>query len=705
MRPPPRLCLAETPPPQLPADLPTWQRVQQSWRQWRRLGAPRWVYKRIRDGFRPRFIGPVPAFQQQNPPPAGPLEAAARPEQFRLLIQKGVIGPHHGTPAHVSAWRLEPKRENGQPTGAWRFLFDGRKINSHTKKQKFRLQLPRDIPEQVVPGDHGITADIKDYFYAYSLAPGYRKFFSIRAPAVAHPDFPTDDPGHPDHDGAFQAYIPNSHWHYQAIPQGWCSSPRIAQKALKWFVRYLQGCGVGVILYVDDCLLIHNRAGLPRILQHFDWLLNSLGLCRHPSKGMSTPSSTLLFLGLMVHFPTATAPGKFSIPQHKLEALHTRIRRALMHAAQHSRWVPARAVAAIAGTCVSLRLASPFLTHFCGSLWHALRPSTAESRLRRRDPRWRWRQGVKLTHAATHDLKPLLALPLVWPEAPMTPPPTTSTLTTGASLTGYGAFIEVPTMHQPIPHLAGQWEHAHPPGDMTILELETVILAIRAFGTHIRGQRVRLMTDNLSVMYGVRKLYSPTQRIMEGLRRLVNQLRRFNIQLDAQHIRSEDNVLADRLSRIQSPSEFRYDPELREMAEQHFRVQATIDCFASSVSRQPNMPYHSRYADPNAAKIDTYVTSWRNEICWLTPPLSQVSATARKVRHEHCSGLLLHPVWPTAPWWVPLQLITLESIPIANLNDYIQRLPTNPAIPDVLRGNWQFQISFISGKVSSTHEQ
>ena len=703
MRPPPRLPLVEHPPLSLPASLPTWKRVQRSWRVWRRLGAPRWVCKRIREGFRPRFQGTVPAFNQRNPPPTGPLEAAARPEQFRLLIAKGVIAPRPtdlGPPQHVSAWRLEPKRENGQPTGAWRFLFDGRRINAHTRKQRFRLQLPRGIPEQVLQGDHGVTADIKDYFYAYSLAPAWRKFFTIRAPETAHAEFPTDDPMHPDHDGAYHAYIPGSYWHYQAIPQGWCSSPRIAQKALKWFVRYLQGCGVGVILYVDDCLLIHNRVGLPRILQHFDWLLNSLGLCRHPNKGMAIPSSTVLFLGLMVHFPTATTPGKFSIPGYKLNALHTRIRRTLQHAAQHARWVPARAVAAIAGTCVPLRLASPFLVHFCGSLWHALRPSPTETRLHRKDPRWRWRQGVKLTHEATADLKSLLVLPLVWSEAPMTPPPTTSTLTTGASLTGYGAFVDVPLLHQPIPHLAGQWEHEHPPGDMTILELETVIRAVQAFGDHLRGQQVRLMTDNLSVMYGVRKLYSPTARIMAGLRRLVEQLREFDIRLGAQHIRSIDNTLADRLSRIQSPAEFRYDPQLLQPAERQLQVKTTVDCFASSVCRQPSLRYHSRYADPEAAKVDTYVSSWRDDVCWLTPPISQLSSTIRKIRQDQGSGLLLHPIWPTAPWWVPLQLMTVDYMSIPDINSYIQRLPTNPTVPDVLRANWQFQISYVSGALS-----
>ena len=703
MRPPPRLSLVEHPPLSLPAALPTWQRVQRSWRVWRRLGAPRWVCKRIREGFRPRFTGPAPAFHQRNPPPAGPLEAAARPEQFRLLIAKGVITPRPapwGPPLHVSAWRLEPKRENGQPTGAWRFLFDGRRLNRHTKQQRFRLQLPRGIPEQVAPGDHGITADIKDYFYACSLAPAWRKYFTIRAPEAVHPSFPADDPQHPDHNGAFRAYIPGSCWHYQAIPQGWCSPPRIAQKSLKWFVRYLQGCGIGVILCVDDCLLIHNRADLPRILQHFDWMLNSLGLCRHPNKGMSIPSSTLLFLGLMVHFPTSSTPGKFSIPSYKLGALHTRIRRTLQHAAQHARWVPARAVAAIAGTCVSLRLASPLLVHFCGSLWHALRPSTTGSRLHRKDPRWRWRQGVKLTHAATNDLKSLLALPLVWSEAPMTPPPTTSTLTTGASLTGFGAFVDAPLLHQPIPHLAGQWEREHPPGGMTILELETVIRAIRAFGDHLRGQRVRLMTDNLSVMHGVRKLYSPTDRIMAGLRRLVEQLRAFDIRLDAHYIRSTDNILADRLSRIQPPPEFRCSPQLLQLAQRQLRVMATVDCFASPVSRQPSLPHHSRYADPTAATVDTYVSSWKDEVCWLTPPLSQMSPTVHKLRHDRGSGLLLHPIWPTAPWWVPLQLITLGYMSVPDIRQCIQRLPTNPTVPDVLRGNWRFQISYVNGNVN-----
>ena len=246
-------------------------------------------------------------------------------------------------------------------------------------------------------------------------------------------------------------------------------------------------------------------------------------------------------------------------------------------------------MAAVAGTCVSLRLAPPFLAHFCGSLWHALRPTGTETTIHRKDPRWRWRQGVRLTHAATNDLRSLLILPEIWAEAPMAPPPTTSILTTDASLTGFGAFVEVPTLHQPLPHLAGQWEQRHPSGDMTILELETVIRAAQAFGSHLRGQRVRLMTDNLSVMYGVRKLYSRTPRIMEGLRRLVNHLREFDLQLGAQHIRSEGNALADRLSRIQPPPEFRHHPALRRLAEESFQITTTTGCFASSVCRQPRL--------------------------------------------------------------------------------------------------------------------
>ena len=138
-------------------------------------------------------------------------------------------------------------------------------------------------------------------------------------------------------------------------------------------------------------------------------------------------------------------------------------------------------------------------------------------------------------------------------------------------------------------------------------------------------------------------------------------------------------MLADRLSRIQSPSELRHHPELRRLAEEWFPITTTTGCFASPVCRQPHLQYHSRYADPSAAKIDTCTTVWSHDVCWLAPPLSQIGSTIRKARQDRCTGILLHPVWPAAPWWAQLQFMTVDSMLAPDFPSHAQRLPTSPS--------------------------
>jgi hypothetical protein len=135
--------------------------------KWQDAGASVQVREWIRHGVAVPWLpgGPPPPFNdgiscRQLPKAQGEFLT----EEIARLKEKGVLRPVEDS-RWVSRAFLEPK-----PVG-WRLVIDLRTINSYCQKRSMKMETLRHLRFIAKPGDHWISFDLKDGFYALAIHP------------------------------------------------------------------------------------------------------------------------------------------------------------------------------------------------------------------------------------------------------------------------------------------------------------------------------------------------------------------------------------------------------------------------------------------------------------------------------------------------------------------------------------------------------
>lgn len=132
--------------------------------------------------------------------------------------------------------------------------------------------------------------------------------------------------------------------------------------------------------------------------------------------------------------------------------------------------------------------------------------------------------------------------------------------------------------------------------------------------------------------------------------------------LVASYISSEDNIHADRASRVKNvDTEWELSDQAYEKILKAFGSPC-IDLFASRINSKCDR-YCSRYPDRYAEPIDSLTISWGNEKFYAFPPFSLILPTLRKIVNDEATGIMVVPLWPTQPWY-PLFTSLLCQPPI-----------------------------------------
>ena len=219
------------------------------------------------------------------------------------------------------------------------------------------------------------------------------------------------------------------------------------------------------------------------------------------------------------------------------------------------------------------------------------------------------------------------------------------------------------------------WDPSDLQGDphINILELRAAKEALLALS--IPGDRVRFHIDNRSACAYIRhqggtKSTFLSQEAVDMWQQAISR----NITILTPHwISSKENAEADFLSRNDlSQWEFYLKPEIFKLIQNVFKIQPTLDAFASRETAQLSR-YMSWLPDKAAVAQDALLNEW-DHITYLFPPVPLLFKVLGKVKEQGILAILICPRWPSALWWTMLEEMLLQ--PLLSLPHYREALQT-----------------------------
>ena len=315
------------------------------------------------------------------------------------------------------------------------------------------------------------------------------------------------------------------------LPFGCKKSCQVFQALSDAVARMLERRNVTVINYLDDILIIsdtkqQNWLDLDTTIN----LLVSLGFDINWEK-VSPPSQCVNFLGVQIDSVDRT----LTLPPDKLSNL-----KQLITKWQVKKRASKKEILSLAGklnwACRVVRGGRTFLRRVI-DISAKLKANHHRTWLNlefRKDLEW-WSVGLSKFHGFTHFVDDI--------------PPPTQDLKTDACLVGGAGIFNSDWFYVNFKVDCPDYQDAH----INCLELLTVLIAARRWGHLWRQKHMRVWSDNSATVSAVNKGTSRSPLFMSCLRELFWLSIKHDFLLTACHIRGEDNVLADMVSRLHSP--------------------------------------------------------------------------------------------------------------------------------------------------------
>ncbi|CAO3594558.1 unnamed protein product [Absidia cylindrospora] len=129
-----------------------------------------------------------------------------------------------------------------------------------------------------------------------------------------------------------------------------------------------------------------------------------------------------------------------------------------------------------------------------------------------------------------------------------------------------------------------------------------------------------------------------------------------------QHIAGKDNVIADQLSRIRTPTyEWKLPKHQLHQLCRHWNFKPRIDAFASRINNRLPM-FWSQYPDPQAAATDAFRQIWPRTGLYLHPPWKLIPRVLDMIKiHKVKAAILITPYWPMQHWWPLVMELALDK--------------------------------------------
>ncbi|XP_075948231.1 uncharacterized protein LOC142950206 [Anarhichas minor] len=593
--------------------------------QWRACAVHPWVLSTISRGYRLQFGTKPPRFNGVLVSVAEGDSAHVLEDEVASLLNKRAIRAVPNEEAQrgfYSRYFLIPKKGGS----SLRPILDLRVLNKHLRKYTFRMLTHRGLCRSIRPGDWFVTIDLSDAYFHIAIYPAHRRFLRF----------------------AYQGRA----YEYLAIPFGLSLAPRVFSKCVEAALSPLRNSGIRIFSYIDDYLICsHSQEQAVRdsatVIKHH----TDLGFNINWKKSRIEPTQCTEYLGL-----------KINSLSYRVTLTEARVL-SLTHCLSLFRlWkaVSFRLCLRLLGL-----MASVISVVQLGLLkMRAFQRWVAALRL---CPRRHLSRRVKISPACVVALRPWGDSTALTSGVPLGTVSSRVTLTTDASLSGWGATMLGRTVN-------GTWDPRQAQMHVNLLELWAVFYALKHFQTFLQGRHVLVKTDNTTVVaYINRQGGTRSLQLHRVARKIIVWSSTRLLSLRATHVPGVLNRGADLLSRGNPLyGEWTLHPQVVKQVWQKYG-QADVDLFASR--ENAHCPRFFSLSDVNAPLgVDALAHSWPNMLLYAFPPLSLISPTLTRVREQGLSLILIAPRWPSKHWVAEIiQLLADEPWPLPIRRDLLSQ--------------------------------
>ena len=574
-----------------------------------------WVYNIVTTGYKMPFKSiPQQRVVRDNPFVSGPAHDVLVKEAADLIAKGAVskVSPEDGQ--FVSQYFAVPKIRS---PGKYRPILNLKVFNKYVKKYKFRMETLPLVRDWLKKDSWCIGLDLKDAFPHISIHPACRKFLRFR--------WLTD---------LLQ---------WDCLPFGLTCSPRVLTKVLKPVISFIRATwGIMLSIYMDDMLIQGKTA--EEVLLHAQivmLVMMALGWSFNWEKSDLVPRQEVVHLGFVFNTTSMT----ITCPRDKVTRLQNKCR-----VAAKDGYITVHDLERLLGTMESVRPATMLAALHYRSLQHQL----LQAKLGVRRPR----KIVVLSRKSLCCLKWWIS-PTGFSgncSASLREPEPTLDIWTDASLSRGGAHSSRGE------YVQRHWTEDEQLDHINMLETRAAKEGVAQLARP--GDLVRLHLDSTVALAYIRRQGGTRSLSLaaEACDLWTDAVARNVTILTPHWLSSSENVCADFLTRNSMHQwDFFLDRDLFTLILDHFRVQPTLDAFASRETRQ--LPRFMCWGPDNqAVASDALLHSW-DPITFLFPPLPLLLKALQKVETQGIRAVLVCPKWPNAMWW-PMVMSMMSEPPL-----------------------------------------
>ena len=283
-----------------------------------------------------------------------------------------------------------------------------------------------------------------------------------------------------------------------------------------------------------------------------------------------------------------------------------------------------------------------------------------------------WEARVRLSRQALRDLKWWRRVGSADVSRAIWRSPTDRTLHTDASRLAWGGVLDGTVPAQ------GMWRGRDRGRHINYLELMAVYLSLQRFEGELQGASVLLWEDNMTVVHVLTNRTTRSPELMHLLRKVWRLLDTAGISLTVRWIASEDNSLADALSRGSPFDDLTLRDEAWRDVERRWGPH-TVDRYATAATARVDV-YNSLLPEAGSAGAAALAQDWAHENNYVFAPVTELPRVAQLL-HERplLAATLVVPHWPAQAWFQQLAAIAdhVETWPLAEVARPAAWLPSS----------------------------